>query len=1126
MTMLNIIVFIVCAIVSSTAFNLSPNPNINMNQPMLKTFMNKTRSSYFGYSINLRKKTLLIGAPRAQSNLETQRKIDEAGVIYKCDLNDEKSCFPYHFDTAGNTFIENTELAYNSEKKDFQMLGASMDGHGSEESRFVVCAPKLIGNVEEANHYLLHGICYWVTDTESPQPSGVRSIIPLRQKSLQTIASVNDLQHYYYIYGQEGFSVHVTDNNEEILIGAPGVYNWRGTVIRYVLRKRLDLNSLSRRSNTQSHLIKKRQTYEYRSEIPNPFYTSIPDDSYFGYAVSSANFLGPMFTQLYYVASAPQANQQTGEVYIFDIEDHESQKKIKVFNKFSGDQMGEYFGYAILTEDFNNDGLPDLAVAAPFYSKTGVYENGAVYVFLNTGNLGFERQPLITNDYEFNGRFGTVLGKIGDINMDGYKDIAISSPFEENGAVYIHLGGPNGISQKPSQKLQAPLELPTAYEYGSAMFGHSISRGVDIDNNGYNDIAIGAPNSEMVYVYKSYPVVNVIATIVPSKNEISIDDAKFKIKLCANYESKTIVENEIDFSMVISVDMKLNRASLSATEHSKTISDVYKLTDLENCWEFEIFTKSTLADIFKPIEIEMKYELVQKIPDGGSEFCTTCVLIDPNASKTIVTKVPFITGCKGERCMSDLKLVGTLINVKQPYVLGSTKTIAVQYEISNAGETAYLTQLMVTIPTNLTQFSRVPPNCKLNNLESLMTCDISGGKPLAQNDQITLTINLDASRLQGSSFMINASVSSTGDELNPSNNQYLNEVFMTEFSDIEMVGQSSSAQLSIEDGLRVENMSYSYKIFNNGPSTVKEMIVSIMVPITYLPSPNYHIDIVNFNEIEIRGVYTNRALDVTWYKDNKIVLQSSEESTQSSKVVENMNSNGFDSGKLGFDYDFNSEKNVVQELHDSNQHRRRRSVWQESRDEDTVFRVFNQYTHSVDEYQASYRISSDQEDQTIKNLPKNRTIFFDCSSPEGNGECIEAQFTVYNFRPGSEPIVINMNFTIDLQKIDQFFDEKLNIFLFKTNTRLQRAGDEELRTLKVSVKNPYTIIYEKLTTETPIWIYAVSTLAGILLLVLLCYTLYRLGFFKRTHKEEMERITRQSTHITSEDAEELKNLNV
>ena len=496
---------------------------------------------------------------------------------------------------------------------------------------------------------------------------------------------------------------------------------------------------------------------------------------------------------------------------------------------------------------------------------------------------------------------------------------------------------------------------------------------------------------------------------------------RFKFKLRAIAAISDLIFFDLEFSMVISVDMKLSRASFSASEFRKTITDVHKLTDLENCWEFDIFPKSTLADIFKPIEIEMKYDIVQRVPDAGGEFCTTCVLIDPNASKTISTKVPFITGCKGERCISDLKLVGTLINVKQPYILGSTKTIDVQYEISNVGETAYLTQLMITIPTNVTQYSRIPPNCKLNQQESLMTCDVSGGKPLAQNDQIILVINLDSSRLHGSSFKINASVSSTGDESNPSDNEYENEIFMNEFSDIELAGQSSTAQLSIQDGLRVENMSYSYKIYNNGPSTVKEMLVSIMVPITYMTSPNYHINIVDFNEIEIRGFYTNRALDVTWSQDNKIIMQSVEATTASSNViVDNMNSHKFDSSKLGFDYDFNSEKNVENVLYDLNHHRRRRSAWQESRDDETIFRVFNQYTNSIDEYQASYRISSNQEDQTIKNLPKNRTIFFDCSSPEGNGECIEALFTVYNFKPGSEPIVINMNFTIDLHKIGEF----------------------------------------------------------------------------------------------------------
>lgn len=108
---------------------------------------------------------------------------------------------------------------------------------------------------------------------------------------------------------------------------------------------------------------------------------------------------------------------------------------------------------------------------------------------------------------------------------------------------------------------------------------------------------------------------------------------------------------------------------------------------------------------------------------------------------------------------------------------------------------------------------------------------------------------------------------------------------------------------------------------------------------------------------------------------------------------------------------------------------------------------------------------------------------------------------------------------------DEIFNERQNIFLYKTNTKLQRGGDEDLRTLKVTMSNPYTIVYEKLTTSTPIWIWIVSTIVGILALVLMTYALYRLGFFKRSQKEELERLTRQSHNISAEEAEELKNLN-
>lgn len=151
-----------------------------------------------------------------------------------------------------------------------------------------------------------------------------------------------------------------------------------------------------------NHAIRKRQVLEFRSEIPNPFYTDLSDDSYFGYAVSSAYFMGPTNPRIFYVATAPQAKKQTGEAFIFDIEDYRFEKKIKVFNKFSGTQMGEYFGYAVLSEDFNNDGLPDLAISAPFFSKNGENEHGAVYIFINEGNVRKKFPPKLRTNFNEN----------------------------------------------------------------------------------------------------------------------------------------------------------------------------------------------------------------------------------------------------------------------------------------------------------------------------------------------------------------------------------------------------------------------------------------------------------------------------------------------------------------------------------------------------------------------------------------------------------------------------------------------------------------------------------------------------------------------------------------------------
>lgn len=167
-----------------------------------------------------------------------------------------------------------------------------------------------------AYHYLMHGVCYWTSNTTNSKPLNVKKIAPLRLKNKQYISEKSKEKHYYHMYGEQGLSVHITENNEEILIGAPGIYSWKGSVIRYQAVMQDPDNGLSRRDDSGAlHSIRKREL-EYVSDVPNPSIWKQEDNSYFGYAVSSGFFGGPQTSKLLYVASAPQANNQQGEVSI------------------------------------------------------------------------------------------------------------------------------------------------------------------------------------------------------------------------------------------------------------------------------------------------------------------------------------------------------------------------------------------------------------------------------------------------------------------------------------------------------------------------------------------------------------------------------------------------------------------------------------------------------------------------------------------------------------------------------------------------------------------------------------------------------------------------------------------
>jgi integrin alpha 8 len=79
-------------------------------------------------------------------------------------------------------------------------------------------------------------------------------------------------------------------------------------------------------------------------------------------------------------------------------------------------------------------------------------------------------------------------------------DIAVGAPYGgENGrgVVFIYMGGRSGISEKPSQIITAEEISPTL-----TTFGFSLSGGVDLDNNNYTDLAVGAYKSDSIVFLK------------------------------------------------------------------------------------------------------------------------------------------------------------------------------------------------------------------------------------------------------------------------------------------------------------------------------------------------------------------------------------------------------------------------------------------------------------------------------------------------------------------------------------------------------------------------------------------------------------------------------------------------
>ncbi len=197
-----------------------------------------------------------------------------------------------------------------------------------------------------------------------------------------------------------------------------------------------------------------------------------------------------------------------GAVYILFLNEDGSvnyhQKISETEGGFEGDlDNWDIFGTSIsYLGDLNNDGIIEIGVGAE-YDGDGGYWHGAVWI-LSLNNDGTVNSHVKISDTEggFEGIlgdsdvFGTDIELLGDLNDDGYNDIAVSARRDpdggsDRGAVYI-LFLNSDLTVNSFQKISDTQGGFEGDLDGQDYFGGSIANIGDLNGDGVIDLAVGA----------------------------------------------------------------------------------------------------------------------------------------------------------------------------------------------------------------------------------------------------------------------------------------------------------------------------------------------------------------------------------------------------------------------------------------------------------------------------------------------------------------------------------------------------------------------------------------------------------------------------------------------------------
>uniref|UniRef100_A0A8B9GT93 Integrin subunit alpha 11 n=1 Tax=Astyanax mexicanus TaxID=7994 RepID=A0A8B9GT93_ASTMX len=314
---------------------------------------------------------------------------------------------------------------------------------------------------------------------------------------------------------QAGFSSHIVEDG--VLVGAVGAYDWNGAVLK--------------------------ETQNGKVIPPKRFisvmchYVSVCVSLNLGYIVSS--IVSAYYGQLY-LAGAPRFNH-TGKVIIFTLT---NSGNLTILHSLIGEQIGSYYGSELAPLDQDEDGVTDLLlVAAPMFFSKG-WERGKVYIYRLSQQGHFELEGFLEPSAEaLNSRFGSAMSSLPDLNGDGYRELVVGAPLENDhrGAIYLFYSQHNAVDISP----------------GLQYFGRSVHGVMDINGDGLIDLSVGALGAAVLLWSRSVVRLHIAVDFEPSKINVFNKDCVrggkevtcMAAKVCVTVTARTAVAEPQEVGM-------------------------------------------------------------------------------------------------------------------------------------------------------------------------------------------------------------------------------------------------------------------------------------------------------------------------------------------------------------------------------------------------------------------------------------------------------------------------------------------------------------------------------------------------------------------------------------------------